>query len=176
SLSSSTTTITANLVNGTYSYNIATTDKIYHANGGSFTESAGSPPSENITFALYTYSVTFIESGLPTNTEWYVNITNVSTGYICHETANSNNISIELTNGSYKCSVAVNGNEYVGITNQNNFSVHGGNLTLSVTFFKPNGKIGSNNLWIYILIIGIIIALIIFILLKRKRILIFASN
>ena len=100
------TTITANLVNGTYSYNIATTDKIYHANGGSFTESAGSPSSEAITFNLYKSSVTFAESVLPSSTQWFVNITNESSSKECSFDSFSTSFSIYLINGTYSYNIA----------------------------------------------------------------------
>ncbi|MHB1638169.1 MAG: thermopsin, partial [Thermoplasmataceae archaeon] len=117
------------LINGTYSYNIATTDKIYHANGGSFTESAGSPSSEAITFNLYKYSVTFTESGLPSSTIWYVNITGeASSGQL-----NSGSpFCIKLINGTYSYNIATTDKIYHA--NAGSFTVTGSPLPVSITF------------------------------------------
>ncbi|MFG1415212.1 MAG: hypothetical protein AAE986_03525 [Thermoplasmataceae archaeon] len=65
------------LANGTYSYMIATNDKKYEPaqSSGSFAVN-GSPVSKSVTFSLLKYTVTFTESGLPSGTTWFVNLSN----------------------------------------------------------------------------------------------------
>ena len=64
SLSSTTTTIPAELPNGSYSYSVATVNKSWAAIGGSF-EVANAPVAEPVPFHLLTYAVRVTESGLP---------------------------------------------------------------------------------------------------------------
>ena len=63
------------LTNGSYTYNISTNNKIYHADRGSFRVN-GASVSEPITFSKVLYTVTFTESGLPPESTWYVNLSN----------------------------------------------------------------------------------------------------
>ena len=86
------------LTNGSYTYAIASANKIYAPNltAGSFTVD-GLSLSESITFSEVLYSVQFTENGLPSGTSWYVNISGMtSSGPIT-----TNNYSIKLTNGNY---------------------------------------------------------------------------
>jgi hypothetical protein len=93
----------ANLSNGSYSYYIATNDKIYKASGGSFSVS-GSPVYQAVTFTEVEYIVTFSESGLPTGTTWGV----VFNGSAV--TSTNSTIAIKEPNGSYEYHVqTVNG-------------------------------------------------------------------
>ncbi|MGC2035589.1 MAG: thermopsin family protease, partial [Thermoplasmata archaeon] len=65
SLTSTTTTATISLPNGTYSFTAATVNKLYAPSyTPSFTVS-GAPVGVPVTFALFTYSATFTETGLP---------------------------------------------------------------------------------------------------------------
>jgi hypothetical protein len=71
---STTSTIILFEPNGTYDYTVATTDKEYMSVGGSF-RVTGTLVPEPVTYALVMYAVVFKETGLPSGTTWYVNIT-----------------------------------------------------------------------------------------------------
>lgn len=66
------------LVNGSYTFSIATTDKQLHSSGSvSLSENGGTVTplaAESIVFAAYTANVTFQESGLPTGSIWSVTL------------------------------------------------------------------------------------------------------
>ncbi|MEM4056922.1 MAG: hypothetical protein QW578_07790, partial [Thermoplasmatales archaeon] len=100
SFSSTTSTISFSETNGTYSYTIATTDKIYKPSpsSGSFTVN-GASLTESITFSLVTYTVTFTESGLPSGTTWSVTLNGIT------ESSTTNTISFLEPNGSYIYSI-----------------------------------------------------------------------
>lgn len=96
SFSATGSTLTTGLSNGTYTYSLGTTDKEYNASGGSFTVS-GADESLSLTFTPVTYAVTFAETGLPSGTSWFVNITGEpSSGKIT-----SSSYSVSLSNGTY---------------------------------------------------------------------------
>ena len=82
------------LPNATYSYTIATPDKIYSAPGGTFTVD-GRPQSVAVAFHENVYSQEFTERGLPSGTPWSVTVN--QTQY----TSTSNSIYVKLPNGSY---------------------------------------------------------------------------
>ena len=90
----------ANLSNGSYSYYVATDDKIYRASGGSFSVS-GSSVYQAVTFTEVEYLVTFSESGLPQGTTWGV-VFNGST-----LTSTNSTITIKEPNGSYQYQVQI---------------------------------------------------------------------
>ena len=79
------------LTNGSYTYKIASSNKIYAPNltAGSFTVN-GSPLTINVNFIELMYNFTIQESGLPANTEW--NLTFEGATY-------------QLTNSSYTFSI-----------------------------------------------------------------------
>ena len=116
------------LANGTYSYTIATSDKLYHANGGSFTEKAGTPSSIDVSFSLYTYTATFTESGLPSGTTWYVNLSN---GQSFKSTTST--ISFNEPNGTYSYTIG-NASGYTVSPSSGSLNVSGSNATKAITF------------------------------------------
>ena len=118
------------LINGTYQYNIATNDKIYHANAGSFTVN-GASLTESVSFALYKYSITFTETGLPSDTTWFVNITGqTSSGLL----SAGSSFTVELTNGTYYYLIGTPHKIYA--TNTYEFQVIGKALSEAITFSK----------------------------------------
>ena len=126
------------LTNGSYQYNIATNNKIYHAPVSSFSESAGSPSSVSVTFSLYTYNVTFTESGLPSGTAWYVNLSNgMKSGAITSST-----YSFSLANGSVSYTISGTSG-YSANSTTGSFTVNGHNLSISVKFSKPSAPASS---------------------------------
>ena len=123
---------TFSLTNGSYTYTIASANKVYAPNltSGSFTVD-GSPLSFDIKFFAVTYTVTFQESGLPSGTTWYVNITGMaSSGPIT-----INSYSIDLTNGTYLFAISTSDKNYAPSYN-NSFTVKGSNASIPVAF-KP---------------------------------------
>jgi len=73
-ISSTNSTLSVTEPNGTYAYTVSTIDTSYSAPSGSFSVYGG-PTSEAVAFTQVVYAVTFAESGLPTGTEWWVNVT-----------------------------------------------------------------------------------------------------
>ena len=95
------------ITNGSYTYTIATTNKTYHADGGSLYVS-GNPLLKNITFSIEVYSVEFIETGLPSTAEWYVNLSNgMKSGAI-----SVSSYSFSMANGSYTYTIATTSKTY----------------------------------------------------------------
>ncbi len=113
-------------VNGTYEYSVATTDKLYRAADGAFTV-AGLNLTEKAKFSLVTYKVVFTEKGLPTGTEWWVNLSN---GKSDHSITAS--MSFLEANGTYSYSTASAQADYQGPSGT--VKVAGANLTTKVTF------------------------------------------
>ncbi len=130
SFSSTTTTISFNEGPGTYTYSVATGDKEYAPSPatGSFTAGPG-VVSESVTFSLVTYSVTFTESGLPSGTIWYVNIT----GGASHSSTTST-ITFSEPNGTYSYSIATGNKEYAPSPASGSFTVNGAVVSESITF------------------------------------------
>ena len=162
---------TFSLTNGSYNYNIATNDKIYHANAGSFTESAGSPSSVSVTFSLYKYSVTFSESGLPTGDLWYVNITGESTS--SGPMSLNSMYSVSLMNGSYEYISDSSEAGYVTIQSTNKFNVNGTDKSINIDFVGVGGKVKVNNLWMYLILGAVGLVAILLLLVHRRKFQIF---
>ncbi len=80
--------------NGTYTYTTATTDKEYSASGGSLIVN-GINVNILVQFILFTYSITFIETGIPSGTLWSVTLD----GVVHNSTTNM--IIYTEPNGSY---------------------------------------------------------------------------
>ena len=120
------TTITVNLVNGSYTYSISTANKTYHAAGGTFPVN-GAADSESVTFSPVTYSVTFTETGLPSGTEWWVNVTNGSSFYCTVST-----LTFSEPNGTYSYSVATANKSWS--SNGGSVTVNGASVSQSLTF------------------------------------------
>ncbi|MHB1439429.1 MAG: WD40/YVTN/BNR-like repeat-containing protein [Cuniculiplasma sp.] len=117
-----------NLANGTYSYTIATSDKTYSPSpsSGSFTVNAASV-SESITFSRVTYTVTFTETGLPSGTTWYVNLSNGQS-----YSGVRNTISFSEPNGTYSYSIA--SSNKLWSSSGSSFTVNGHPNSQTITF------------------------------------------
>ena len=89
------TTCSVNLTNGTFAYTVQTNNKLYEPSisSGSLMVN-GSAIQETITFS-HVYKVTFTETGLPSGTVWFANVTN-STGHIFHGNSSTNTITFNL--------------------------------------------------------------------------------
>jgi len=122
------TTITFNEPNGSYSYTIATVNKIYAPNpsSGTFTVN-GANVNVAITFTLVTYTVTFTENGLPSGTSWSVTLNNIT------KTSTNATVTISEPNGSYSYIIpSISGyraNAYSGTIN-----VNGNQVFINITW------------------------------------------
>ncbi len=107
------------LPNGTYSYSVSAADKQYSPSFSSTFTISGNPMTEPTAFSLVNYTVTFIESGLPSGT-WYVNLSgtlvSASAGYTISYNEPNNTYSVHIYTdnklyhlSSYSGSVAVSG-------------------------------------------------------------------
>lgn len=124
---SSTSVISFQAYNGTYYYSVSS-DTAYGAfpSSGSFTVNGGNI-EESVTFRLVHYDVTFIESGLPTGTVWYVTLGGL--------TENSSNATVTFSevNGKYNFEVGkLTG--YVSNPSTGVINVNSENVTESVFF------------------------------------------
>ena len=119
---------TTHLANGTYYYTIGTPDKIYAASSSKFAVNGATLPV-NISFSNVKYKVTFTESGLPSTSTWYVNITGEnSSGQI----SAGSSFTINLTNGTYYYTI---GTPLKNLSaSSSKFTINGASLSESVTF------------------------------------------
>jgi len=87
--------IAITLPNGTYDYVASPSDANYDSVRGNFSVS-GANVSIQIRFSQVLYSVTFTEAGLPTGTEWWVNLTGQG-----ETNSTGRSLIVEVPNGSY---------------------------------------------------------------------------
>ena len=120
------TTLTFHEPNGSYGYTVATSVPAYAAAGGTFTVDGG-PLSRNVSFVLGTYLVTFAQSGLPSGTQWWANVS----GQLSQASTYSE-ISLNLPNGSYTYGIASANKGYSAPGGS--FTVDGKALTEPVRF------------------------------------------
>jgi hypothetical protein len=120
--------------NGTYDFTVASADKRYMpspASGQFPIEGAGY--TQVVEFGKEFYPVTFTESGLPNGTVWYLNLTDGTSVY-----NDTNTISFEAIDGPYDYSVATTDKEFIPVPESGSFSVNGGPIAESVTFYQTN--------------------------------------
>ena len=119
------------LANGTYSYTVSSANKTYSPlQSSSSVTVKGAPVSVPVTFSKYTYKVTFTESGLPSGSAWYVNLTNgMDSGAITGTL-----YSLSLTNGTYPYTIATSDKIYEPSPSSGSFPVNGGSVSKLVSF------------------------------------------
>ncbi len=152
------------LTNGTYSYNIATTDKIYHASAGSITVS-GKNISQAAAFSKYTYKITFTETGLPSGTHWSMTFNGATSS------SNGTTITFNAVNGTYSYTV-VNISGYSISPGSGSLSVNGKNVPVNIKFSQISGTSGGLTQTEVFAIIGAaaaVIAVLGIILFKRRK-------
>ena len=126
--------ITFSLPNGSYSYNISTSNKMYHPLSNSGIIAMNGNTHVSIQFVQTTYSAKFTESGLPYGTTWYVNLTNgTKSGPITGST-----YSFSLMNGSYSYTVATSNKAYSPGPSSGSFTVNGTSLSNFIAFSPVN--------------------------------------
>ena len=125
------TSVSSNLTNGTYNFTVASGNKTWAPAYTSPFVVNGGPVPVPVTFTEVTYAVTFTESGLPSGTSWYVNLTggpsNSSTG---------TTIGFFEPNGTYDYTVATADKEYSPTVSGGSFGVSGAPVGKSVTFSR----------------------------------------
>ncbi|MGC8693987.1 MAG: hypothetical protein ACP5RY_07090, partial [Thermoplasmata archaeon] len=130
SFNGSLTSITFNEPNGSYSFTIATVDKRYAPSpySGSFAVN-GANVSVTINFYLVTFKITFTESGLPSGTLWFVNLSNGQSFK-----GNSTSITFSEPNGSYSFTIATVDKSYAPSPYSGSFTVNGASVSISINF------------------------------------------
>jgi len=148
--SSSSTSITFDEFDGSYSYTLATNDPAYAPStpSGSFTVN-NAAVSITVSFVQNKYSVTFSETGLPSGSVWYINLTNGQTF-----SSSSTSLVFSEPDGSYSYSVSTNNPAYAPSMSSGSFTMDNSPVSLSVTFventysvtFQESG-LPSGTLW-----------------------------
>ena len=125
------------LKNGTYSYTVSTSNNQYYpsVSSGSFTVS-GKAVSISVSFvkkATVTtyYKTAFTESGLPSGTTWFVNLSNSSSVRSQNTTA-----LFSLKNGTYSYTVSTSNNQYYPSVSSGSFTVSGKAVSVGIEFKK----------------------------------------
>lgn len=144
-VSSSNTTVQFTLPNGTYTYTVASSNKIYAPSPayGSFTIS-GASVNETVMFQQI-FAVSFLESGLPSGTVWYANVTNAT--QVTWNLFGTGILSLNLPNGSYSYKASSSDKNYESTEHSGTFVVGGAAFTIPVAFvvilfnisFRENG-------------------------------------
>ena len=130
--SSTISTIVFTESNGTYKYIVGNVSGYTVSPLSDSLTIDGSSISELIAFTRITYNVTFIESGLPNGTTWYVNLTNgMSSGAIT-----GTSYSFSLSNASYTYTIATSDQIYKPSAYSGSVTVDGKSVSESVTFTK----------------------------------------
>ena len=128
--------------NGTYSYIVGNVSGYsVSPSSGSITVS-GKNLNQSITFTptithVSKYTVTFTESGLPSGTTWYVNLSNgLHSGPIT-----GSSYTFQLTNGTYSYTIATSDHTYEPSPSSGSLTVNGAPISESVTFSKVLYKV-----------------------------------
>ena len=151
SLSSTGTTISFSENTGTYSYTLATGNNEYEPSpsSGSFTVGS-SNLAETATFNLVTYGVTYTETGLPSGTKWFMNITGGNS-----YSSTSTTVAFQEPNGTYSYTIATGNKTYSPTPSSSSFTVAGAAVSGSVVFsevlysvtFSESGSMPLGTAW-----------------------------
>lgn len=124
--------ITFTEYNGSYTYNVSTSNKDFTPSSFEGTLAvSGSSVSETINFVPVKNIIMFEESGLPPYVTWFVNITG-SNGTLRIE--GTGNLSSSVTNGSYTFTVASGDRSYAPSIHNGEFTMSGNKVIELVTF------------------------------------------
>lgn len=124
------------LSNGTYHFNISSSNPDYFSNisTGSFTVS-GTEVTLHAGFSPVLYNVTFRENSLPIGTKWYVMFHNTTFS------SSNGTITVHIPKGTYDFILA-NLSDYYTLNNSYNLTVGSNNLTTLVLFHQYDQIIG----------------------------------
>ena len=122
------TSYTANLMNGSYSFSVSTDNKSFSPSYTSSFTVNGAPVPVTVKFAEVLYKVTFTETGLPSGSAWSVTLNGVT------NTSTSSTIVLMEPNGSYTFSVSTTNPAYGPSAATSTFTVKGAAQSVSVSF------------------------------------------
>ncbi len=128
-------TYSVNLTNGTFAYTVQTNNKQFEPSTSSgYLMVNGKAVLKTIMFS-HVYKVTFTETGLPSGTIWYGNVTN-STGHIFHGSSSTNTIAFNLINGTYTFTNSTSDKIYGPSSHSGKFTVSGSAVNLPTVSFS----------------------------------------
>jgi YVTN family beta-propeller protein len=132
---STATAVGGMLPNGTYNYTISSSEKGYQPSpsAGSFTVS-GAAVTENVTFQLVVYSVTFSETGLPSGIPWSVTLNGTV------RESNGSSATFEEPNGTFGYNVTQVPGYTLGPTPEL-VTVAGRNQSVALSFSVPTYQV-----------------------------------
>ncbi len=147
-------TIVLALDNSSYTYTARTTDPSYASSGGSFRVD-GANVSVSAAYALVTFEVTATESGLPSGTTWWFNVTGGPS-----ETGSGTSLTFPEANGTYDYTVATLDKRYEAVGGS--FPVDGRAVSVPVTFtlltwvltFSESGLPSGTEWWVNGTVLG----------------------
>jgi subtilase family serine protease len=117
------------LIPGTYEYTFATTDKLFAPDitSSTFTVTS-SAQGISLFFNPVTFTAMFHESGLPSGTSWYANLTGMQ------EVSQGSTINYELQNGTYGFTIASTDSSYEPNITNGFINVNGKSITVNIEF------------------------------------------
>ena len=152
--------------NGSYTFSVSTTNPAYGPSAATSTFTVkGAAQSVSVSFTPLTFTVTFTETGLPSGTTWYINLSN---GKSLSSTGTT--ITVSLTNGTYNYTASSNGyKQKTGSITLNDNSV-----TVTVAFEKLTTVTPAKPVsYLVYVLIGVIVATIVIasavLLMTRKK-------
>ncbi len=149
------------LANGTYSYNIGTTNKTLHANASSITVN-GNNTTHKISFLRVSYTVTFTESGLSKGIHWNMTFNGATSS------SNGTTITFSIVNGTYSYTVS-NVSGYSITNGSGTFSVNGANVAKIIKFTSSPPGLSLMELIEIALVVVVIVAAVGVVLYTRKK-------
>ena len=123
---STTSSMTFELVNGTYGYVVSSSDVDYLSTSGQITVN-GAPVSQHASF-VYSYEVTFSETGLASGTSWSVTVNGTLIS------SSSSVATVREINGTYSYSVAPVAGYSLISAHSGSFQVKGAPVNISLVF------------------------------------------
>ena len=120
------TSYTFYAANGTYSYFASAND--YNDLSGSI-EVNGTSQSVNLSFVLNMYQITISESGLPKETEWFVNLSSSQSF-----SSSTDSVTFKEPNGTYAYTIATTDHSYRSFENSGSLTVFGAAVNVSIEF------------------------------------------
>ena len=151
---SDTTTLTFSMPNGTYFYYVENVPGyVMTPFSGSLTVQ-GNVTYVNVTFSQLTYSLTFVENGLPSNSTWVVSLKDMSNpqNIIGQKESHSSTITYNVTSGTYVYSAHVlnNTNESSSVAKfypaySNGTIVVTANQNVSIYFYQEPKLVAPNH-------------------------------